>query len=319
MQRARPCCARDASARARRGRRADPGRAAPAGRRPSSATSPPRMYFTPDGLEQSTRLRVAEHRAARVAAAGTVLGARPRLRHRRRPRRLRARRAHRRRRRPGPAPGRGRAAPTSTPSGSAAPCRWPTPTEPRPVRLRRRVRRPRPPQRRRPGLRRRRLLPAVAVRASRLLDPAGVRQGRARASRTTWSPRGSRRSWSATSGDVKEAVLWSAHLATARRRATVIRPAGLATLTDEDDPGDRSVRPVGRYLYEPDGAVIRAGLVTAVAAGVERRAGRRAHRLRHRRPGVHARRSPAPSRCSRSCRSRRSRSRRRCASAASAG
>ena len=28
------------------------------------------------------------------------------------------------------------------------------------------------------------------------------------------------------------------------------------------------MRPVGRCLYEPDGAVIRAGLVTAVAAGV---------------------------------------------------
>jgi SAM-dependent methyltransferase len=69
-------------------------------------------------------------------------------------------------------------------------------------------------------------------------------------------------------GDVKEAVLWSSYLATARRRATVIRTSGLATLTDEDDPGDRSVRPVGRFLYEPDGAVIRAGLVTAVAAGV---------------------------------------------------
>ena len=27
--------------------------------------------------------------------------------------------------------------------------------------------------------------------------------------------------------------------------------------------------PVGRFLYEPDGAVIRAGLVTAVAAGVD--------------------------------------------------
>ena len=27
-------------------------------------------------------------------------------------------------------------------------------------------------------------------------------------------------------------------------------------------------RPVGRCLYEPDGAVVRAGLVTAVAAGV---------------------------------------------------
>lgn len=69
-------------------------------------------------------------------------------------------------------------------------------------------------------------------------------------------------------GDVKEAVLWSSYLATTRRRATVIRSGGLATLTDEDDPGDRVVRPVGRFLYEPDGAVIRAGLVTAVAAGV---------------------------------------------------
>lgn len=69
-------------------------------------------------------------------------------------------------------------------------------------------------------------------------------------------------------GDVKEAVLWSSYLATARRRATVIRPTGLATLTDEDDPGHQGLREVGRFLYEPDGAVIRAGLVTAVAAGV---------------------------------------------------
>jgi len=69
-------------------------------------------------------------------------------------------------------------------------------------------------------------------------------------------------------GDVKEAVLWSPALATVRRRATVIRATGLATLTDEDDPETAGVRPVGRYLYEPDGAVIRAGLVTAVADGV---------------------------------------------------
>jgi hypothetical protein len=48
----------------------------------------------------------------------------------------------------------------------------------------------------------------------------------------------------------------------------VITDAGLASLTDEDDPGTAEVRPVGRCLYEPDGAVIRAGLVTAVAAGV---------------------------------------------------
>ena len=49
----------------------------------------------------------------------------------------------------------------------------------------------------------------------------------------------------------------------------MIGDGGLATLTDEDDPGSRPVRPVGAFLYEPDGAVIRAGLVTAVAAGVD--------------------------------------------------
>ena len=74
--------------------------------------------------------------------------------------------------------------------------------------------------------------------------------------------------WVSDEGDVKEAALWSPQLATARRRATVIKGGGLVSLTDEDDPGDATVRPVGRCLYEPDGAVIRAGLVTAVAAGV---------------------------------------------------
>ncbi len=69
-------------------------------------------------------------------------------------------------------------------------------------------------------------------------------------------------------GEVKEAALWSGRLATCVRRATVIGDGGLATLTEEDDPG-AGVVPVGRFLYEPDGAVIRAGLVTAVAAGVD--------------------------------------------------
>ncbi len=71
--------------------------------------------------------------------------------------------------------------------------------------------------------------------------------------------------WVSDHGEVKEAALWSGRLATTRRRATVIRDGGLATLTDEDDPG-AGVREVGAFLYEPDGAVIRAGLVTAVAA-----------------------------------------------------
>jgi hypothetical protein len=78
--------------------------------------------------------------------------------------------------------------------------------------------------------------------------------------------------WVSDGGEVKEAVLWSDYLATCRRRATVIGPGGLASLEDSDDPyhgRDRPVRDLGRYLYEPDGAVIRAGLVTAVAAGVD--------------------------------------------------
>ena len=81
-------------------------------------------------------------------------------------------------------------------------------------------------------------------------------------------PDGVEAEWVSDEGDLKEASLWSPQLATVRRRATVIRPSGLATLTDEDDPGEQSLRTVGRVLYEPDDAVIRAGLVTAVAAGV---------------------------------------------------
>lgn len=81
-------------------------------------------------------------------------------------------------------------------------------------------------------------------------------------------PPGVEAEWVSDRGEVKEAALWSGRLATCARRATVIAETGLATLTDEDDPG-ADVRAVGAFLYEPDGAVIRAGLVTAVAAGVD--------------------------------------------------
>jgi SAM-dependent methyltransferase len=80
-------------------------------------------------------------------------------------------------------------------------------------------------------------------------------------------PAGIEAEWVSDHGEVKEAALWGGRLATADRRATVIRAGGLATLTEEDDPG-ADVVSLGRFLYEPDGAVIRAGLVTAVAAGV---------------------------------------------------
>ncbi len=81
-------------------------------------------------------------------------------------------------------------------------------------------------------------------------------------------PEGVEAEWVSDRREVKEAVLWSGRLATTRRRATTIGDAGLATLTSEDDPGGGE-GPLGAYLYEPDGAVIRAGLVTAVAARVE--------------------------------------------------
>ena len=84
-------------------------------------------------------------------------------------------------------------------------------------------------------------------------------------------PEGAEAEWVSDRGEVKEAALWAGRLSTTRRRATVIGDGGLATLTDEDDPGPGAVgvRGVGTHLYEPDGAVIRAGLVTAVAAVVQ--------------------------------------------------
>ncbi|QYJ02575.1 hypothetical protein KUV85_09505 [Nocardioides panacisoli] len=81
-------------------------------------------------------------------------------------------------------------------------------------------------------------------------------------------PDGVEAEWVSDGGEVKEAALWAGRTATCARRATVVRDGGLATLTEEDDPG-AEVREVGAHLYEPDGAVIRAGLVTAVAAGVD--------------------------------------------------
>ncbi|QWC86070.1 SAM-dependent methyltransferase [Nocardioidaceae bacterium] len=69
-------------------------------------------------------------------------------------------------------------------------------------------------------------------------------------------------------GSLKEAALWSGPLATCRRRATVLGDHVPATLTDADDPGPEAVGtgPVGAFLLEPDDAVVRAGLVTALAA-----------------------------------------------------
>ncbi|WP_329266432.1 THUMP-like domain-containing protein [Streptomyces pseudovenezuelae] len=72
--------------------------------------------------------------------------------------------------------------------------------------------------------------------------------------------------WISDGGDVKEAVLWFGGTAPGGVRATLL--PGPRTLPGRGLP-DPEVRSVGRYLYEPDGAVIRAHLVAEVAQEVE--------------------------------------------------
>jgi hypothetical protein len=65
-------------------------------------------------------------------------------------------------------------------------------------------------------------------------------------------------------GSVREACLWSAGLAApgVRRRATVL---GVTEITDAE-PDDCPVAPAGRWIVDPDGAIVRAGLVRHYAA-----------------------------------------------------
>jgi predicted RNA methylase len=82
-------------------------------------------------------------------------------------------------------------------------------------------------------------------------------------------PPGAEAEWVSVDGDLVEATVWAPTLAEVPRRATVLTSAG---------PGESGLTgpgtvpaPVGtvrRYLYDPDGAVTRAGLVAEFAATV---------------------------------------------------
>ena len=75
-------------------------------------------------------------------------------------------------------------------------------------------------------------------------------------------PDGVATTWVSHRGDLVEASLWSGPWPAGSRTA-VLLPSG-----QELDAGERrdpSVGPIGRYLYEPDPAVIRAGAVSALA------------------------------------------------------
>jgi predicted RNA methylase len=227
-----------------------------------------RMYFTPDGLEQATRLVVAEHRAARLAAARTdsvvdlgcgiggdlvaiadagVTAAGVDLD----PIRVEVARANL----------------AALGLGGAVMVADATTLDLRPFAVAfadpaRRTARGRsfsadhwqPPWSFVETLLRRDACVKVAPGIPHELVPAGVEA-----------------EWVSDHGEVKEAALWSGRMATVARRATVIGDGGLATLTDEDVPEQVppvSAGPLSGHLYEPDGAVIRAGLVQAVAQGV---------------------------------------------------
>jgi len=71
--------------------------------------------------------------------------------------------------------------------------------------------------------------------------------------------------WVSVDGTVVEAGLWFGPLASggAGRSALVLRGDSAATLSD--DGARAAVGPLDSYLFEPDGAVIRAGLVATLA------------------------------------------------------
>ncbi|MFI5084504.1 MAG: SAM-dependent methyltransferase [Actinomycetales bacterium] len=85
-------------------------------------------------------------------------------------------------------------------------------------------------------------------------------------------PAGAEAQWVSVDGDVVEAALWFNALVRGgvRRAALVTGAHGAAELTSPVpfDPAAQDVRtgPVEGFLYEPDGAVIRAGLVADLAA-----------------------------------------------------
>jgi hypothetical protein len=71
-------------------------------------------------------------------------------------------------------------------------------------------------------------------------------------------------------GELKECVLWLGELRTANRRATVLAPpaewgGGAGVSMSAGAPPPPEPRPVAAYLYDPDPAVVRAGLVPTLA------------------------------------------------------
>ncbi|MEU1727148.1 class I SAM-dependent methyltransferase [Nonomuraea sp. NPDC005692] len=74
-------------------------------------------------------------------------------------------------------------------------------------------------------------------------------------------PEGAEAEWVSYKGEVKEATIWTGSRTGPARRATLLPGGHTLAATG----AQAAVGPVGRYVYEPDGAAIRAHLVGEVA------------------------------------------------------
>ncbi len=95
--------------------------------------------------------------------------------------------------------------------------------------------------------------------------PAGIKLGPA--FDRTLIPADAEAQWISVDGSTIELVVWTGALARAgvRRAALVIRGGAAAELTAAEDAEDAPARPLGAYLHEPEGAIIRARLIGEVA------------------------------------------------------
>lgn len=86
-------------------------------------------------------------------------------------------------------------------------------------------------------------------------------------------PAGVDTEWVSLRGEVKEAALYGGALAAGMRRRATLLPSGatLCAAGGDTEYAAPPVGPVGRWLYEPDGAVIRAHLIDQVVAAVDGR------------------------------------------------
>jgi hypothetical protein len=81
-------------------------------------------------------------------------------------------------------------------------------------------------------------------------------------------PAGAELEFVSLAGEVKEAVLWFGDLASSVLRRASILPAG-ESLSGAPDDSEPPLSPVQEYLYEPDGAVLRARLVQKLATRLD--------------------------------------------------